>query len=35
VIGYMGSTGGSFGTHLHFEVWAGGDWQPVNPYAYL
>jgi murein DD-endopeptidase MepM/ murein hydrolase activator NlpD len=31
----MGSTGGSFGTHLHFEVWAGGDWQPVNPYAYL
>ena len=35
MIGYMGSTGGSFGTHLHFEVWAGGDWSPVNPYAYL
>ncbi len=34
-IGSMGSTGGSFGTHLHFEVWVGGDWQPVNPYAYL
>ncbi len=34
-IGSMGSTGGSFGSHLHFEVWAGGDWQPVNPYAYL
>jgi murein DD-endopeptidase MepM/ murein hydrolase activator NlpD len=35
VIGYMGSTGGSFGTHLHFEVWAGGDWSPTNPYLYL
>ncbi|MEA2027309.1 MAG: peptidoglycan DD-metalloendopeptidase family protein [Chloroflexota bacterium] len=34
-IGSMGNTGGSFGSHLHFEVWAGGDWQPVNPYAYL
>lgn len=34
-IGSMGSTGGSFGSHLHFEVWAGGDWSPVNPYAYL
>jgi murein DD-endopeptidase MepM/ murein hydrolase activator NlpD len=35
LVGRMGSTGGSFGSHLHFEVWAGGDWQPVNPYAYL
>jgi len=34
-IGAMGSTGGSFGTHLHFEVWAGSDWSPVSPYAYL
>jgi murein DD-endopeptidase MepM/ murein hydrolase activator NlpD len=35
VIGYMGSTGGSFGTHLHWEVWQGGDWLPVDPRAFL
>jgi murein DD-endopeptidase MepM/ murein hydrolase activator NlpD len=35
VIGYMGSTGGSFGSHLHWEVWQGGDWLPVNPRAFL
>jgi len=34
-VGSMGSTGGSFGSHLHFEVWGGGDWLPINPYAYL
>ena len=33
-IGSMGTTGRSFGSHLHFEVWS-GDWSPVNPYAYL
>jgi murein DD-endopeptidase MepM/ murein hydrolase activator NlpD len=35
VIGYMGNTGNSTGTHLHWEVWQGGDWQPVNPMAFL
>jgi murein DD-endopeptidase MepM/ murein hydrolase activator NlpD len=35
VIGYMGSTGGSFGSHLHWEVWQGGDWLPVNPRLFL
>jgi murein DD-endopeptidase MepM/ murein hydrolase activator NlpD len=35
LIGYMGSTGGAFGTHLHWEVWQGGDWLPVDPRAFL
>lgn len=35
IIGYMGSTGGSFGSHLHWEVWQGGDWLPVDPRAFL
>ncbi len=34
-IGYMGSTGNSTGNHLHWEVWAGADWSPVNPRAYM
>jgi murein DD-endopeptidase MepM/ murein hydrolase activator NlpD len=35
VIGSMGSTGYANGTHLHWEVWQGGDWLPVNPRAFL
>ena len=35
VIGYMGSTGNSSGSHLHWEVWQGGDWSPVNPRLFL
>jgi murein DD-endopeptidase MepM/ murein hydrolase activator NlpD len=35
IIGYMGSTGNAFGTHLHWEVWQGGDWLPVDPRAFL
>lgn len=32
-VGGMGCTGSCTGTHLHFEVWAGGS--PVDPMAYL
>jgi murein DD-endopeptidase MepM/ murein hydrolase activator NlpD len=35
VIGSMGSTGFANGTHLHFEVWQGGEWLPVNPRLFL
>jgi murein DD-endopeptidase MepM/ murein hydrolase activator NlpD len=33
VIGAMGSTGNSSGTHLHFEIRSSGH--PVNPHDYL
>jgi murein DD-endopeptidase MepM/ murein hydrolase activator NlpD len=34
-IGSMGCTGYCYGTHLHWEVWQGGDWTPVDPRLFL
>ncbi len=30
-VGYMGHTGWATGTHVHYEVWYGGEWQRINP----
>ena len=32
IIGYVGSTGESFGNHLHFEVYYGGSRVDPDPY---
>lgn len=33
VMGYVGNTGNSFGSHLHFETWVRG--RPVDPMGFL
>ncbi|HIN70103.1 MAG TPA: M23 family metallopeptidase [Acidobacteria bacterium] len=33
LIGHVGSTGRSTGSHVHYEVWADG--RPINPYRFL
>ncbi len=31
-LGYVGSSGNSDGPHLHFEVWRGGLFKPIDPW---
>ncbi len=32
LLGMVGSSGNSSGPHLHFEVWQGGFFQPIDPW---